>query len=209
MGNENPEREHPTNSTKPGFVLQDSTWLMGLEAFRDDLPEHLYSDSIPSEKQQQYSHTYFQGLLAEVGNIRATETWIPSQDKNQAFLDRTLADVRSLEHIPDFGYEEMVRRARTVDVIWFNDRRMPHSLLEVEFSTDIQNSLHKFLDLQDYYANFVIVADETRKDQFEKRVSQTGFDRIRDRVDFLNFEEVSTLHSATDEANDLVQRLAE
>ncbi|WP_218778830.1 hypothetical protein [Halobacterium hubeiense] len=84
---------------------------------------------------------------------------------------------------------------------------MPHSLLEVEFSTDFQNSLHKFLDLQDYYANFVIVADETRKDQFEKRLDQTGFAPIRDRVDFLNFEEVSTLHSATNDANPVVQRI--
>jgi hypothetical protein len=61
--------------------------------------------------------------------------------------------------------------------------------------------------LQDYYANFVIVADETRKNQFKKRLDQTGLAPIRDRVDFLNFEEVSTLHSATNDANPVVQRI--
>lgn len=101
----------------------------------------------------------------------------------------------------------MVRRAKTVDVVWFNNRRMPDSLLEVEFSTDFQNSLHKFLDLQDYHANFVIAADETRKDQFEKRLGQSGFEPIRDRVDFINFEEVSQLHSATEKADGLVPGL--
>jgi hypothetical protein len=85
---------------------------------------------------------------------------------------------------------------------------MPERLLEVEFSTDFQNSLHKFLDLQDYYANFVIVADQTRKDQFEKRLGQAGFAPIRDRVEFLDFEDVSTLHAATDNAHPVVQRLS-
>jgi hypothetical protein len=181
--------------------------LWALDDCRDELPEHLHSDSISAEERDRYNHSYFQGLLAEVGNMRAADTWIPSQDKNQSFLDRKLADVRSLERIPDFGYERMVNRASTVDVIWFNDRRMPDSLLEVEFSTDFQNSLHKFLDLRDYHANFVIVSDETRKGQFNKRIGQTGFGPIRDRVEFLNFEEVSELHAATDSAGGLMQRL--
>jgi hypothetical protein len=109
--------------------------------------------------------------------------------------------------MPKFGYRERVRRAKTVDVVWFNSRRMPDSLWEVEFSTDFQNSLHKYLDLQDYYANFVIVADETRKGQFDKRLNQAGFEPIRDRVKFFNFNDVSRLHSATEETNELVERL--
>ncbi|UWG47818.1 Uncharacterized protein HSRCO_1537 [Halanaeroarchaeum sp. HSR-CO] len=187
------------------FKIRPGLW--GLEEYRVELPEHLRTEGVTPEKEQQYDHTYYQGLLAEIGNMRATETWIPSQDKNQAFLDRTLADVRTLESIPEFGYKRMVRRARTVDVVWFNHRRMPDSLLEVEFSTDFQNSLHKFLDLQDYYTNFIIVADETRKDQFKKRLGQSGFEVIRDRVEFVNFDEVVRLHTATDNADGIVQRL--
>lgn len=36
---------------------------------------------------------------------------------------------------------------------------MPHSFFEIEHSTDIQNSLLKFNDLQDFYVRMVIVAD--------------------------------------------------
>lgn len=187
------------------FKVRPGLWA--LEEWREDLPEHVYAESVTEEKQTDYSHWYFQGVVAEIGNMREADTWVPSQDKNRAFLDRTLADVRSLDSIPEFGYDRMVRRASTVDVIWFNDRRMPDSLIEVEFSTDFQNSLHKFLDLRDYYANFLIVADETRKDQFSKRIRQTGFGPIRDRVEFFTFEEVSRLHAATDTADGLVQRL--
>lgn len=183
------------------FKIQPGLWA--LEDQRDDLPAHVYDETAPEEMQQEYDHWYFQGLLGEVGNAQRAATWIPSQDKNKEFLDRTLDDVRSLEAIPEFGYDNFVRRARTVDVVWFNGREMPDSLFEVEFSTDFQNSLHKFLDLRDYHAQFAIVADETRKRQFEKRVNQTGFEPIRDRVEFLNFEKVSQLHSATEQADGL------
>ncbi|WP_115863484.1 hypothetical protein [Halorussus litoreus] len=183
------------------FKLRPGLWA--LEDHREELPEHVYAESASELEQDRYNHWYFQGLLAEVGNVRRAQTWVPSQDKNREFLDRTLGDVRSLESIHEFGYEELLRRARTVDVLWFNERQMPDSLFEVEFSTDFQNSLHKFLDLRDYYANFVIVADESRKSQFEKRIGQSGFDPISDRVEFLTFEGVSELHAATNKTDGL------
>lgn len=188
------------------FKIRPGLWA--LEEYSNNLPEHVYADSASEEQKEEYSHWYFQGLLTEVGNSRKADTWVPSQDKNREFLDKTLGEVSSLESIPEFGYEEMVQRASTVDIIWFNERRMPDCLIEVEFSTDFQNSIHKFLDLQDYYANFVIAADSSRKSQFDKRLSQTGFGPIRNRVKFLSFDEVSTLHSATTEANQLSKRLA-
>ena len=40
---------------------------------------------------------------------------------------------------------------------------MPHSLFEIEHSTDIQNSLLKFNDLQDFYSRMVIVADTVKQ----------------------------------------------
>lgn len=185
------------------FKIRPGLWA--LDDRRDELPSHVYDESAPEKKQQEYNHWYFQGLLGEVGNTQRAATWIPSQDMNREFLDRTLGDVRSLEDIHRFGYDDFVQRARTVDVVWFNDREMPDSLFEVEFSTDFQNSLHKFLDLRDYHAKFAIVADKTRKGQYEKRVNQTAFEPIRDRVEFLNFEEVSQLHSAAKKSDGVAQ----
>jgi hypothetical protein len=49
----------------------------GLWALRDsqeELPEHVFTETAPEEKQDQYNHWYFQGLLAEVGNTRRAET---------------------------------------------------------------------------------------------------------------------------------------
>ncbi|WP_135305813.1 hypothetical protein [Haloarcula amylovorans] len=186
------------------FKIRPGLWA--LVDCRDELPESVYQES-GTEEQTRYDHWYFQGLLTEVGNARRAETWVPAQDKNRPFLDRTLGEVSSLASLPEFGYDELVQRARTVDTVWFNERRMPATLIEVEFSTDFQNSLHKFLDLRDYHASFVIAAAETRKAQFEKRLSQSGFEPIRDRVEFVSFDEVSRLHAAAEATTGLNERL--
>ena len=42
-----------------------------------------------------------------------------------------------------------------MDVIWFNERKMPYRFYEVEHSTNISNSLDKFYELQDFRADFI------------------------------------------------------
>lgn len=66
---------------------------------------------------------------------------------------------------------------------------MPHSFFEIEHSTDIQGSLLKFNDLQDFYARMVIVADIRRKPEFETKMSFHAFDdlRLNKRVLFLSY----------------------
>ena len=64
---------------------------------------------------------------------------------------------------------------------------MPNSLFEVEHSTDIQNSLLKFCDLQDFCTRMVIVADENRRAEFEQKIKRSGLDAIKGRVNFLGY----------------------
>ena len=115
-----------------------------------------------SEIVQTFNHAYYQGILLEMGKMHHLDTFVPDQDKNKQFLNQELlGNLRTIQSIPEYTYPRLVKRSSTVDVIWFNDRQMPHSFFEVEHSTDIQNSLLKFIDLQDFAARMVIVADET------------------------------------------------
>lgn len=61
---------------------------------------------------------------------------------------------------------------------------------EVEYSTDIQNSLLKFNDLQDFYVRMIIVADARRKLEFENKLYYHAFDELRKgrRVTFLSYQ---------------------
>lgn len=116
-----------------------------------------------SEQVINFNHSYFQGLLLKIGNLKGLKTFLPNQDKNKLFLSEKLSVISSLEKIPPFSYKNIVDRSATIDVIWFNERNMPNSFFEVEHSTDIQNSLLKFNDLQDFYVDMFIVADKKRK----------------------------------------------
>jgi hypothetical protein len=137
---------------------------------------------------QEQNHTYYQGLLVTIGNLRKLKTFIPNQDKNKKFLDRPIGELRTCESIPQFSYENFVLRSRTIDVIWFNERNMPHSLFEVEHSTDIQGALLKFTDLRDFYCNMIIVADKNRKREFESKLNFNAFVELKPRVKFLNYD---------------------
>lgn len=144
-----------------------------------------------------FTHSYYQGLLLEIGNLQKFITYVPPQDKNKLYLEKKLLDIASITKIYDFSYPEITRRAKTIDVIWFNNRNMPHSFFEVEHSTDIQNSLLKFYDLQDFFSKFYIVSDQIRKREYEKKITYSAFEIIRKRVSFISYEYLSNLHSKT------------
>jgi hypothetical protein len=141
-----------------------------------------------SKEVTQFNHTYYQGLLLQVGNMRKLASWCPNQDKNRLCLGQPLNLIRSLAEWPPFSYPQLVQRSTSIDVIWFNKRRMPHTFFEVEHSTDIQNSLLKFNDLQDFSARMFIVSDENREKEYQHKIKYSSFDDIAGRVQFLAYD---------------------
>lgn len=169
--------------------------LYGLESHRKELEANGYvvetEHNKDSETMNGFNHSYYQGILLKLGVMNAYDTYIPEQDKNKVFLNKgiKLKDLRTLQSIPPYSYEELVKRSSTIDVIWFNERRMPSSFFEIEHSTDIQNSLLKFNDLQDFYVQMFIVADNHRRDEYERKLNYSAFSTLRERkrVNFLSY----------------------
>ncbi len=185
------------------FFFRIRPGLWGLNARKRDVLEKFRIDNLNEETQEVFDHSYFQGLLVEIGNLRGLNTFVPNQDKNRQFLSRKLGDLASMQSIFDFAYPNLVRRAQTVDVIWFNQRKMPAAFFEVEHSTDIYNSLIKFSDLTDFNASFCIVANQVRKREYEQKLSSSIFDRVRGRINFLSYEHLSEMHSNASKINKL------
>ncbi len=117
-------------------------------------------------------------------------TYVPAQDQNRLFIDKKLGEITDITNLPDFTYDNLKRKARSIDVIWFNERQMPSDFYEVEHTTDIKNSLSKFYELQDFHAGFFIVADAKRKKEFEDKLHVSMFSPIEKRVKFLNYAQV-------------------
>lgn len=131
----------------------------------------------------------------EIGKFRHRTTYIPAQDKNRLFLDKRLNEVTDTTILPSFTYDKLLRKAKTIDVIWFNERQMPSDFYEVEHTTDIKNSLTKFYELQDFSARFFIVADKSRQKEYEDKLHVSMFEPIWKRVDFLEYNRVVDLYS--------------
>ena len=178
------------------FKIRPGLWA--LKSYKSKLPpEILPTNEQPKAKQEEYNHTYYQGLLVEIGNLRKHKTFVPNQDKNKLFLGKRLCDITTVPDMYRFGYEHIVQRAKTIDVAWFNERNMPANLFEIEHSTGIQNSLVKFVELQDFYTNFFIVADIVKKREYEQKLEYAAFTAIRDRSKFMSYDQLAEWHTNT------------
>lgn len=166
------------------FKVRPGLWALKSYQKKLGLVENADKDKSLIEQ----NHSYYQGILLSVGNLRGYKTFSPNQDKNRLFVNKPLKDVRTLQDIPEFSYDEFRKRCSTVDVVWFNNHLMPASLFEVEHSTDFQNSLIKFGDLQDFHTRMVIVADDHRKRDFSQKIQSSIFSEVFKRVDFLGYE---------------------
>ena len=175
------------------FRIQPGLWA--LKDCREKVLEKFKINEGNRESEEQFSHGYYQGLLVEIGKFKKRMTYIPSQDKNRMFLDKHLSEVADTYTLPLFTYDSLLRKARTVDVIWFNERQMPSDFYEVEHTTDIKNSLSKFYELQDFFSKFYIVANICRKEEFNDKISVSMYNSIKSRVQFLDYERVVAMYA--------------
>lgn len=170
------------------FKIQPGLWA--LEEMRDIVLRRFELKPGNKQSEEQFGHSYYQGLLVEIGKYRHQTTYVPAQDQNRLFIDKKLGEITDTTELPDFTTDDLKRRARTIDVIWFNERRMPTKFFEVEHTTDIKNSLTKFYELQDFNADFFIVADANREKEFYDKLSASMFSPIERRVKFMNYNRV-------------------
>jgi hypothetical protein len=66
---------------------------------------------------------------------------------------------------------------------------------EVEHTTNIEHSLVKFCMLQDFFAQFYIIADEYRRQHYDEILQQTIFNPLKNRVVFVNYESIVNQHT--------------
>lgn len=106
------------------FKIRPGLWA--LNTYKNKLPQEILpTKDQPKAKQEEYSHTYYQGLLVELGNFKQFKTFVPNQDKNKLYLGKKLSEITTVPEIYKFSYDRIVQKAKTIDVAWFNERDMP------------------------------------------------------------------------------------
>jgi hypothetical protein len=117
------------------FKVRPGLWA--LRAYKSKLGLSEEGEKLHAKEELEQGHSYYQGLLVLIGNLRGFTTFVPNQDKNKLCVNQPLYELRSIQKIPRFSHYSLVRRAQTIDVLWFNERQMPNGFFEVEHSTDI------------------------------------------------------------------------
>ena len=196
-------------------IVQDSRFffkirpgLWALKDYREKVLEKFKLTTNEKKQENIFNHTYYQGLIVEIGNLKNYKTHVPNQDKNRLYLDRPLKEVTNLQEIYKFTYPAIVKRASTVDVIWFNPRKLPHAFFEVEHSTDFQNSLGKYSDLQDFNSKFFLVSPVEKRRKFEDIINISVYKEIKNSVQFVDYDFISKLHTKTFEITALQKQIA-
>lgn len=194
-------------------IVQDERFFFkikpGLWALKSEKQRVLRLFEIEKKKtatEREFNHSYYQGLLVDIGKLRHFDTFVPYQDKNKKYLSTPLGEMTTIDQFYRFTYDHVVNRAASVDVSWFNQRKFPHAFFEVEYSTDFKNSLLKFLELQDFNADFRIVADKAREKQYRSAMTMQAFKDIKHRVKFLPYDVVAELHVKTVELSIIENR---
>ena len=179
----------------PDLFFRIHPGLWGLEVSKEAIGKHLaLPEYAPPQKSEELNHGYYQGLLLELGNLKQFKTAVPAQDKNRQFLTRKLSEIASLDKPYPFTFETVMSKANTIDVSWYNGRHYPQAFYEVEHSTDFINSLHKFVEFQDFRVELWIVADQARKGEFEAKKKAAAFSAIADSVKFLSYAQLRGWH---------------
>ncbi|MBP3772540.1 MAG: hypothetical protein J6I53_07615 [Treponema sp.] len=94
-----------------------------MESHRKELESNGIFEQTEKNKEsaevKNFNHSYYQGLLLTMGYLRGKNTFVPNQDKNKRFDERTLGQIRTLNSIPEYSFSDIVQRSSTIDVIWF------------------------------------------------------------------------------------------
>jgi len=182
------------------FFFKIKPGLWALKSYKDKLPDEILSlieEDKEIQKEGKFTHSYYQGMIIEIGNIKGFKTCVPPQDKNKKFLNKPLKELVNSEDIFKFTYEDIIQRVQSIDVFWFNERRFPSSIFEIEHTTDFKNALLKFIELQDFNVQMYIVSYKERQKEFLSKFEFSGFKPIKEKVNFISYEEVSQWHAKT------------
>ena len=171
-------------NTKGIIVVKGGLYALEAHKQRLNIAEITNEDGTEA---YEFTHSYYQGLAAEIGGMKNHKVFTPAQDRQKTFMQKTLADVTTCHDIPPFTHNQITKKAKSIDVVWFNERAMPCHLIEIEDTTDFTDALGRFLALQDFKTEMSIVSAKDRKRQYDERIGEDYFQPIKKRVKFIDY----------------------
>jgi hypothetical protein len=169
---------------------------LSLYALRDVSPENPFYEIALSESRVEDAlsklpknavHGFIEGMLVDLGNFIGSETYTP--DKHIVFNGKPLNELCSQRRLPNFTYKEIVESTAIIDVIWLQDG-FPIKTFDVEQTTNFKSALLRVYQLRYFNTQFFVVAPDSRRKAYQKRLLLKPFIEIQHAIRFLSYQEV-------------------
>lgn len=147
---------------------------------------------MPKKKKEriEFQHSRIQGMLLEIGEQRQYGTYTP--DKRKTFDGKMLGLIASIIECPRFTFSHIIEESvKFIDVVWFNQRKFPSHVFEIEHSTNFRDALIRFTELQDFTTKFFLIAPEERQDKFKTEIGKRAFGPIASRCNFRSYQNIT------------------
>jgi len=167
-----------------------SNWpIPGLSYIDDVALEGIRRKAVPPPQLAEETHECIELRLIELGEMLGFKTYVSDESKKCGNIELGSKTTLKREILP---YAD---KLKTIDVVWYKPTYF--KLFEVVLTTDMRNSLVKFVDTADLNAEYFIIAPSTNKNKFERTLTSAAFDKIRDRTKFISIEELSKIYETT------------
>lgn len=115
-----------------------------------------------TEKSPVRMHSFIEGICLELGNFEQFDTYTP--DPTAAFKDNILlSNLRTMNSLPLFTYQEIVGMVKRIDVLWFNKKgfKFPKRAFEVVDSIGtLGDALTRTYQLVEFDLDFHIIGSK-------------------------------------------------
>ena len=150
----------------------------------------------------QRRHAQIQIALVEIGRELGLRTWIAQNDKGILYKGQRLGEVDGvIVRLEDerliAGFNDAVRAALMIDVIWFRNNRFMPAVIEIEHTTGVTSGLTRMKNFQDRLPEFptrwVIAAADEDRDRVMTEANKPQFHSLR--AQFFPYSAIDELYS--------------
>lgn len=162
---------------------------------------------IPQEEPDDI-HLQNQYFLVRIGEMRGYDVWVAANDRNKSYSGETLNSM-TLDELPHFAGPNVLRIAKSIDVIWFKKRTaQPICFFEIEHSTAMYSGLLRLNDVRIDYPipKAFIVAPKERSRLFESQIQRRTFvdSELSEVCRFLSYDDVRNLLESQEAIRDIL-----
>jgi len=197
----------PHNPHEPGVLTETETNIViseipTIEVYYDSLvlPETIETPEIDIEIKRR--HAQIQVALFMIGRQLNFRTWVAQNDKGIIYQNKRLGEMEGIiSSLKDerliTAFDEAIKAASFIDVIWFKNGRLMPAVIEIEHTTGITSGLTRMKNLYDalppFPTRYVIVAPDADRAKVVEEANKPMFRPLNAR--FCPYSAVEELYA--------------